>query len=517
MPFALLAVGLALNLYLGRRSRPAGMGLLPWLNQLLAGERPLLARLELAQWLGGVEFWLAALVLGGLAFLNTWNFPIYVGLFTATYVLVRYQQDGWRWRRVGELIELGAALGLAGIVLYLPFYTGFASQAGGILPSLSYFTRGIYFWIMFVPLLLPLWAWFIWLWRQQGERPLLRQGLKFALIVVGGFWLFSYFLGVLAANLSAIGSSLLASQAADSRLGQLATSMVQWGGLLLDRHGSSNATSLLLDSLARRMLAPGTWLTLLGMLTFIWAFLIASDRRQRLGSCVCIRSGGRWQRRWSLRAGCLRPAAGFGGRGVDAGAGVRLSARPIRLADEHDLQVLFRDLDSLGRFGGVCFDCAVESVKIGVGPDLSPGVGGGVDDGLGLPGVWAEHEVQWRERGQPQPGWQCLHRALHSRRSGGDGLVATGALWGSGRSQHSRGELTSYGRFRLILACRRLWAGRDTKPVARRGGEMGSRQDDLQRLYQTTNWTGPKRCCSSIMCVTFTLARWRTAPTGSQR
>ena len=41
--------------------------------------------------------WLAAIVLGGLSFLNTWDFPIYLALFAAAVTLARLAWTGWRW------------------------------------------------------------------------------------------------------------------------------------------------------------------------------------------------------------------------------------------------------------------------------------------------------------------------------------------------------------------------------------------------------------------------------------
>ena len=45
------------------------------------------------------------------------------------------------------------ALGLLGALLYLPFYAGFQSQAGGILPNFLFGTRLSQFFVMFGPLL----------------------------------------------------------------------------------------------------------------------------------------------------------------------------------------------------------------------------------------------------------------------------------------------------------------------------------------------------------------------------
>jgi len=84
--------------------------------------------------------------LGGLAFLNTWDFPIYVALFSGAYALGMLKQRNSVHLSLRDLIKdffgMGLALLVTGIVLYLPFYFGFSSQAGGILPNLVYPTRG---------------------------------------------------------------------------------------------------------------------------------------------------------------------------------------------------------------------------------------------------------------------------------------------------------------------------------------------------------------------------------------
>lgn len=124
LPYALLAMALALNLFLAFAS----------------GEVTLLWRAPL---------WpLYALAVGGLSFLNTWDFPIYAFVLVTAIALAR-----WRVGRLGlrnSLIDL-VVLGLMGVVLYLPFYRGFTSQAAGIAPNVFNGTRLPQFFVMFGP------------------------------------------------------------------------------------------------------------------------------------------------------------------------------------------------------------------------------------------------------------------------------------------------------------------------------------------------------------------------------
>ncbi len=86
MPFVLLAVSLALNIYLKLREGP---------------EIPLHA----GAWLRTAEFWLAALALGGLSFLNTWDFPIYLVLFAAAVTLAHLARTGWHWGLAASFLK----------------------------------------------------------------------------------------------------------------------------------------------------------------------------------------------------------------------------------------------------------------------------------------------------------------------------------------------------------------------------------------------------------------------------
>jgi YYY domain-containing protein len=297
MPFALLAVGLSLNLYLKCREPAAvhGMSIFSWFKQWWDGKNPPLSATGLTAWLRNPDFWFAALVLGGLAFLNTWDFPIYVALFSATYALIRFQQEGWSFARLVDFIGTAILLGVTGIILYFPFYVGFTSQAGGILPSLSFFTRGVQFWVMFATLLIPIIAWLIWMWRKQGSRTLFWNGLKFSAAITFGLWLLSYLLGWFALSLPSFGNTILGIQGSSETLTAIGSSFINWGGLFASLQGSSDTFSLLVGSLGKRLIDPGTWITLIGLIALVWGLLASFKPRcsvdELVGQAVSLKDG----------------------------------------------------------------------------------------------------------------------------------------------------------------------------------------------------------------------------------
>ena len=78
MPFVLLSIALALNFYLkgGRKRAEEGLSLRTWFNLWYRdGLYQGFKKLDIYQWLHRTDFWLAALVLGGLAFLTPGIFP----------------------------------------------------------------------------------------------------------------------------------------------------------------------------------------------------------------------------------------------------------------------------------------------------------------------------------------------------------------------------------------------------------------------------------------------------------
>lgn len=144
IPFGLLAVSVALNLFLG-------------------GWRGKIERFGLSLHVSLPGFFFSALVLGGLAFLNTWDILISAALIVSAYVLSRAHEDGWKWARLEDVFLLGLPLGIFSLLLYFPFYLGFSSQAGGVLPNFMFVTRGMHFWVMWGTLLLPIFSYLIYL------------------------------------------------------------------------------------------------------------------------------------------------------------------------------------------------------------------------------------------------------------------------------------------------------------------------------------------------------------------
>ncbi len=208
---------------------------------------------------------LAIVVLGGMAFLNTWDFPVYVALFAAAFVLWRCSSNGTAASEIaGEISEeqplalptivreflmLAVLLVIAGVIAYLPFFWSFSSQAGGVIPSLVFVTRGMHLWVMFGILLLPIIAYIGYLWATSDSRLNLRRGAILTVSLTLLLFAFSTLIGVLATLLPGVGD------------------------LLLNLMGASSAVELVQASFARRLASPGAWITLLLLLSFTVALL----------------------------------------------------------------------------------------------------------------------------------------------------------------------------------------------------------------------------------------------------
>ncbi len=127
LPFVLMCFGLALNLYQAAR---VGKARSVW---------------QTPSW------FLYPLALGALGFTNTWDFPIYAFMTLSAVALGAWQEKQLRWRdRFADLLLLG----IPGILLYLPFYLNFTSQASGLGPNPFNGTQAGHFFIVFGPLLI---------------------------------------------------------------------------------------------------------------------------------------------------------------------------------------------------------------------------------------------------------------------------------------------------------------------------------------------------------------------------
>lgn len=128
LPFALLMMAVALNLYVGSAQGE--------ITSLWSGAQR-------------APLWpLYALAVGGLSFLNTWDFPIYAFVLVSALALGR-----WRAGKLNILDSVAdlLILGATGFILYGPFYRAFTSQASGIAPNLFNGTRAGQFFVMFGP------------------------------------------------------------------------------------------------------------------------------------------------------------------------------------------------------------------------------------------------------------------------------------------------------------------------------------------------------------------------------
>ncbi|MEW6094469.1 MAG: DUF2298 domain-containing protein [Chloroflexota bacterium] len=237
MPFGLLVLAVALNLFLGG-----------W-----EGETDLrLYRLPLR--LEGFLF--ATLALGGLAFLNTWDILVGFTLLVGAYVLARVRAAGWTWQRLRDLFAFGLPLGVLAILCYLPFYMGFASQAGGILPNLETPTRGAHVWVMFGTLFIPLLVYLLYLWRGEKRPANWKAGFGLGLGLALILWLLSWLLALLA---------------------KLATP--EFAANYLEARGFISETLFFVAASARRLEYIASLLTLLALLIPCLAFLSKSGQK----------------------------------------------------------------------------------------------------------------------------------------------------------------------------------------------------------------------------------------------
>jgi YYY domain-containing protein len=120
LPFVFLALGLGLNLFWADREPH-------WWEMIPLG-----------------------VCLGGLGFLNSWDLPIYLFVCLVASGLASYRRRGRLGRAwLGEVVSFAVMLVALCLLLYLPFWVGLRSQAGGIGLVLLVKTRLHQYLIMF--------------------------------------------------------------------------------------------------------------------------------------------------------------------------------------------------------------------------------------------------------------------------------------------------------------------------------------------------------------------------------
>jgi YYY domain-containing protein len=273
LPFVLLALGLALNQISNLKSTnlrspiPEGHAgsntQRAHCLQYPKGTLSLISRLITSAFGGWPQFTIYALCLGALGFLNTWDFPIYLFVVTLAFALWRVKAGSPNWAL--EAVAVGLALGVLGGVLYLPFYLGFQSQAGGILPNLFNPTHLQQFLVFFGPFLFVVVSYLVVLSREAIPRNWRRRlPSTLALTLVGPV------VGMLI-----IGASLAISPSARGWV----------GGLLRDSNlqailGNASLGSLAMMVVRIRLSDPWTFLFLGGLLAWVLLFWPTTDNNQ---------------------------------------------------------------------------------------------------------------------------------------------------------------------------------------------------------------------------------------------
>ena len=282
LPFVLLALALALNLYLcivtrGKQkvinNEKNGNDTQFTLRSLftIRNLRSFIADFPFSTW----EFAIYALCLGGLGFLNTWDFPVYLFVVTAAYALalLRAMNSPHHTSQIANFTIRVALLFicilLVGIVLYLPFWIGFRSQAGGVLINLFNGTRLPQFLVMFGPLV------FVAINFVLGQAQ--RSGLQSRVIVK---WTLLAALSILGILVFVLGFVILLIRMnvipAQGTLAYLAAWMR--GEPIPHLEGVPNARALITQRLLLRLFNPWTSLILLAFLVTI-VFLVLKQTK----------------------------------------------------------------------------------------------------------------------------------------------------------------------------------------------------------------------------------------------
>ena len=204
LPYAFLSLAVALAWW--RRADQMALDLRKWFSK-----RGLISQIKFVASQDKVLILFTGLLLGGLSFLNTWDVLIYLFIILGAFLLAHWRLKG-KWERdlIFQTLTLGLMLIVLSILLYLPFYIGFRSQAAPpfLLPMTMQPTRLSQFLIIFgmplISIVLLLGTLLVDRVRNRSATSRSRLGLKiFALTaaLVAGLFLATLLLGfILAAS-----------------------------------------------------------------------------------------------------------------------------------------------------------------------------------------------------------------------------------------------------------------------------------------------------------------------------
>ena len=156
IPFVLFAIGIALNALIREMGQKEER---IYFVQSLISDELSLKHSAMVRWVFSLDFWLMSVCVGGLLFLNMWDFPFYFGLYCLCVTAAQVHNFGWNRRAFTVFFETALPFGTACILLYSLFFISFSSQAGGIVPSGVFVTRPVQFFIMFGFFIIPVLCW----------------------------------------------------------------------------------------------------------------------------------------------------------------------------------------------------------------------------------------------------------------------------------------------------------------------------------------------------------------------
>ena len=166
LPFVLMFIGLVLNFFVA----PIRLGL-RWLGT----------------WSGATGLLTLALTLGALGFINLWDLPVFGVLLVGAALAKGYAQEQavrGSFLKAAPPTILVVALAL---LLYVPFYFTFDSQARGVLPVNEYVTRPFHFlviWGLFLLIAVPFAVWELASASRRWPRRWREAGIAVSLVLL---------------------------------------------------------------------------------------------------------------------------------------------------------------------------------------------------------------------------------------------------------------------------------------------------------------------------------------------